>query len=383
MTSPSDAAPAAPDLRSDPNSDVRLDVRLEQARRWLSTLPVAAPYGPPVPASADASFRRYFRLERTGRPGPDGPAAHSLILMDAPPEREPLDPFLRVQGLLADAGLHVPQCLARNTDEGFLLLEDLGTTDLQAVLKPAGAAQASPAQAWAAYRPALQSLVQMQAHGLAHPKSLERAGIPAFGPEKIAAELALFPDWYVQGLRRTQLTAAEQTQWKALVDHLCHRLPAMAQVLVHRDYHCRNLMVAPNALDQPPGVIDFQDAVVGPITYDLVSLLRDAYIDWPEAEQLDWVIRTWEMSRAAGLPVPADATEFYEDFEWVGLQRHLKVLGIFARLSIRDGKHRYLADIPRVMQYTRKVCERYSRLTPLLRILDRVDGIATEVRTTF
>lgn len=361
------------------------DLRLELAQQWLGSLPSStwnpSAYGPPVPASADASFRRYFRLHRLAS-SPTSLESSSVILMDAPPDKEPLGAFLRVHGLLANAELHVPRCIAANPADGFLLLEDLGTTDLQAVLLPGGEQQLSPSEAWAYYEPALRALVQMQAHGLARPEALLAAEVPPFDDARIRAELSLFPEWYAGRLRGTALTAAEQGHWDRTVEMLLERLGRMPRVLVHRDFHCRNLMVQAGR-GSPPGVIDFQDAVQGPATYDLVSLLRDAYIDWPEEVQLDWVIRFWDLARAAHLPVPRDATEFYEDFEWVGLQRHLKVLGIFARLSERDGKHRYLADIPRVMHYTRKVCERYSRLTPLLRILDRVDGIVPQVRTTF
>jgi aminoglycoside/choline kinase family phosphotransferase len=313
-----------------------------------------------APASVDASFRRYFRVT------PAAPAfgAATLIAMDAPPPQENCRPFVHVAHLLADAGVHAPRVLAEDLDLGFLLLTDLGdTTYLDAL---------TSANADALYRDALTSLVRWQC--------ASREGVlPPYDKALLRRELDLFPEWYVARHLGRTLAEPEQLALERTFEAILARNLTEPRVYVHRDYHSRNLMRSePN-----PGVLDFQDAVHGPLTYDLVSLLRDAYIEWDEERQLDWAVRYWERARAAGLPVRADFGEFWRDFEWMGVQRQLKVLGIFARLCHRDGKAGYLADMPRVLRYLRAACGRYGELTPLARLLDSLEGRAVRHAHTF
>lgn len=274
--------------------------------------------------------------------------------MDAPPEHEDCRPFVAVAKLFGAAGVHVPQVLAEDFDNGYLLLSDLGsTTYLQAL---------SNESADALYRAANDALVKVQL--------VSRSGVlPEYDRALLLRELRLFPDWYIARHLGLALDPAQNGILNETFSLILDNNLAQPRVYVHRDYHSRNLMVSePN-----PGILDFQDAVYGPITYDLVSLYKDAYIAWSEERVLDWVIRYWEAARGAGLPVNADFGEFYRDFEWMGVQRHIKVLGIFARLFHRDGKDGYLRDMPLVMAYLRRACTRYSELAPLLRLLDQLE----------
>lgn len=308
-----------------------------------------------APASADASFRRYFRVTAKGR---------DYIVMDAPPAHEDCRPFIAVARLFRDAGVHVPEVLGQDLDQGFLLLTDLGSTTYLSALNDSTAREL--------YLAANDALVRIQL--------ASRPGVlPEYDRALLTRELMLFPEWYVA----KHLGVAMNDQQQAILDTVFERILAnnlaQPQVYVHRDWHSRNLMVS----DPNPGILDFQDAVYGPITYDLASIYRDAYIQWDEEQQLDWVIRYWEKARAARLPVREDFGEFWRDFEWMGAQRHLKVLGIFARLYHRDGKDGYLKDMPRVMQYLRKVCERYDALKPLLFLLDALEQREVKVGYTF
>lgn len=309
------------------------------------------------PASADASFRRYFRLQfADGRP--------SLIVMDAPPEHEDCRPWLKVGALFAAAGVHVPRVLAQDLELGFLLLSDLGNTTYLSVLNGENAP--------ALYGEALTALVRIQ-------QASQPGVLSAYDRPRLERELDLFPDWYMRQHLGKTLTPAQEKVWQTAKEKLLANVLAQPQGYVHRDYHSRNLMVSePN-----PGVIDFQDAVYGPLTYDPVSLFRDAYISWEEEQELDWVIRYWELARRAKLPVPAAFDDFYRDYEWMGAQRQLKVLGIFARLYHRDGKDGYLADMPRVMAYLRRTCERYGELRPLWRLLEELEPSVSQVGYTF
>lgn len=309
------------------------------------------------PASADASFRRYFRLQfADGRP--------SLIVMDAPPDHEDCRPWLKVGALFAAAGVHVPRVLAQDLELGFLMLSDLGNTTYLAVLNQDNAP--------ALYGEALTALVRIQ-------QASQPGVLPAYDRPLLERELDLFPDWYVNKHLGKTLTPAQDKVWQTAKEKLLANVLAQPQGYVHRDYHSRNLMVSePN-----PGIIDFQDAVYGPLTYDPVSLFRDAYISWEEEQELDWVIRYWELARRAKLPVPAAFDDFYRDYEWMGAQRQLKVLGIFARLYHRDGKDGYLADMPRVMAYLRRTCERYGELRPLWRLLEELEPSVSQVGYTF
>ena len=312
------------------------------------------------PASADASFRRYFRVTTQGR---------DYIVMDAPPAHEDCRPFVSVARLFADAGVHVPQVLGQNLEQGFLLLTDLGnTTYLAALNEPAAGA----ARARELYLAANDALIRIQ--------EASRPGVlPEYDRALLTRELRLFPEWYIGKHLGVTMTADQQALLDTLFERILANNLAQPQVYVHRDWHSRNLMVS----DPTPGILDFQDAVYGPITYDLASIYRDAYIQWDEEQQLDWVIRYWEKARAAGLPVRADFGEFWRDFEWMGAQRHLKVLGIFARLYHRDGKDGYLKDMPLVMHYLRKVCERYDELKPMLFLLDGLEQREVKVGYTF
>lgn len=307
------------------------------------------------PASEDASFRRYFRVF---------PAQDTLIVMDAPPEYEDCRPFVKVAALFQAAGVHVPRVLAQDLERGFLLLSDLGR---RTYLK-----ELDGDTAHCLYLDAIEALVKIQ--------SASRPGeLPPYDRALLLREMTLFPEWYVGRHLGVALDAGQQATLDAVFERILARNLAEGRVYVHRDFHSRNLMISsPN-----PGILDFQDAVHGPISYDLVSLLKDAYIAWDEERVLDWCIRYWERARAARLPVPPDFGEFYKDFEWMGAQRHIKVLGIFARLWHRDGKDSYLKDMPLVMSYLRKACSRYAELTPLLDLLDAIEGARPGQGLTF
>ena len=321
-------------------------------------------------ASADASFRRYFRIDKA--------AGGSCIIMDAPPDKEDCHPFVKVAGLMADAGLPAPRVLAWNESEGFMLLSDLGAQTMMEVIAPSPAVdaitQASQAD-HALYMQAVDALVRWQL-------SSKPDVLAPYDDALLSRELALFPDWYVAQHRGFVLSAAQQ----AVLDNAFGQIKASnlqslggAQVFVHRDYMARNLMVHDGQL----GVLDFQDAVYGPITYDIASLMRDAFLTWEEDFVLDITIGYWQQARKAGLPVGDDFGEFYRAVEWMGLQRHLKILGIFARLTLRDGKPRYLADTPRFIKYVRATAARYRQLGPLMVLLDAIEGNETRVGYTF
>ena len=298
-------------------------------------------------ASADASFRRYFRVSFKDQ---------TLIAMDAPPQQEDCTPFIQVAKILAATGVHVPKIVAKDLDQGFLLLSDLGdTTFLQALNNQMDSADQL-------YGDAIDALIKLQL-------SQQVEGLPGYDEALLLKELNLFPDWYVAKHLRVTITEKQQAVLQSIFTRIIQNNIAQPRVLVHRDFHSRNLMVtSPN-----PGIIDFQDAVVGPITYDLVSLFKDAYIRWDEERILDWMIRYWEKARKAGLPVSTDFAEFYRDFEWMGVQRHIKILGVFSRLYYRDGKENYLNDLPLVMEYLRKTCKRYRELHLLLNLLDELN----------
>ena len=311
------------------------------------------------PASADASFRRYFRVSFDDQ---------SFIVMDAPPEHEDCGPFIHAADILQASGVHVPSILQKNLELGFLLLTDLGsTTYLQALQQRADEANRL-------YLDAIDALIGMQLSTQAHE-------LPVYDEALLTREMNLFSDWYLAKHLQITLSEKQHVLLQNVFTSILQNNVAQPKVLVHRDYHSRNLMLAtPN-----PGILDFQDAVLGPITYDLVSLLKDAYISWDEECILDWVIRYWEKARKAGLPVATDFSVFYRDFEWMGVQRHIKVLGIFARLNYRDGKSAYLNDMPLVMAYLRKVCGRYRELSPLLDLLDELNPVlpAQQIGYTF
>lgn len=332
-----------------------MDDRFRALEAWLRAALSQAPLRI-EPASADASFRRYFRVFADGV---------TFIAMDAPPGREDCAPFVRVACLLREAGLNAPRVVSADLESGFLLLSDLGTTTYMASLKAGRDVDRLFADATTA-------LVRWQ--------QATRPGVlPEYDEALLRRELALFPEWYVARHLGVALEAAQREALEGVFARILARNLAEPRVYVHRDYMPRNLMVS----DPNPGILDFQDAVHGPISYDVASLFRDAFISWDEERVLDGTIRYWEKARAAGLPVNADFAEFWRDVEWMGLQRHLKVLGIFARLHYRDGKAGYLEDTPRFVAYVRHAATRYNELAPLGRLLDALEGRRPEARLSF
>ena len=337
--------------------------RLAQLQQWLEKQLAGRSYTLSA-ASADASFRRYFRIQfNDGSP--------SLIVMDAPPEQEDCRPWLKIAALFRSAGTHVPDVLAEDVAQGFLLLSDLGnTTYLSALQQP----ECSPVDAAHLYADAIGALIAIQA-------SSQADVLPEYSEELLRRELMLFPEWYIARHKGVTLDAKDQATLMSAFDQIIAACLAQPKVFVHRDYHSRNLMRISEGAN--PGIIDFQDAVYGPITYDLVSLFKDAYIRWEEDFTLDLLARYWETARQLGLPVREDFGDFHRDYEWMGVQRHLKVLGIFARLCHRDGKEAYLQDMPLVMEYLRKACDRYRALGPLLKVIDKLDPVPVQFGYTF
>jgi aminoglycoside/choline kinase family phosphotransferase len=338
------------------------DARLALLTEWLAGLGLVET-GSRRPASSDASFRRYFRLDVA--PALRAKLGATLVAMDAPPERENVPAFIHVDGLLADAGVTVPAIVARDVERGFLLLSDLGTTTYLQRLDADNAAFM--------YSDAVDALLKFQL--------ASRPGVlPEFDRAFVLREMKLFPEWYIGKHLGIAMSEQQQATLDQVFETITANVLAQQQVYMHRDFHSRNLMF----MDQGnPGVLDFQDAVYGPVTYDLASLLRDAYIQWDEEIVLDWVVRYWQSAKKLGLPVNPDIDAFYRDFEFMGLQRHLKILGIFCRLNYRDGKANYLGDLPTVMDYVRKTAGRYPELKPLLRLLDALEDKAPQVGYTF
>ena len=305
-------------------------------------------------ASSDASFRRYLRI--------DGNNGASLIVMDAPPPLEDVRPFVKVAALLHAAGLNAPRILEQDVEHGFLLLTDLGSMLYLQALHDAVAAH-DQRRIDTLMRAAIQALVQWQ-------QRADASALPPYDDALLRRELALFPDWCVTRECGVTWSADEQQVWATSCDLLVQSALAQPTVAVHRDYMPRNLMVT----DAGPGILDFQDAVRGPISYDVASLLRDAFISWDEEQEIDWAVRYWQAGRAAKLPLPDDFGEFWRELEWMGLQRHLKVLGIFCRLKHRDAKPGYSKDLPRFFAYAHKVASRYNALRPLSRLLEPLMG---------
>jgi N-acetylmuramate 1-kinase len=345
------------------------DARLDEAISWLDSAALAqsAPHGARwasiAPAAADAGFRRYFRVTAD--------SGATAILMDAPPPVENVRPFINVTHLLASHGIQVPLIWAQDEARGFLLLDDLGDTTYLTALHTC-----DDTQKQALYTDAIGTLIRLQQ---IDPMS---AKVPLAGYDAalLRRDVTLFPDWYLDRHLSAQTTDDEKNALERVYATLIASALAQPTVLVHRDYMPRNLMVT---ADSNPGVLDYQDAVIGPISYDVASLMRDAFISWEEPQIIDWVARYWDQAKKAGLPVRADFSEFYREMEWMGLQRHLKVLGIFARINYRDGKPRYLADTPRFVQYVRHAAKRYQAFAPLLRLFDRLEGVEQKVGYTF
>ena len=407
--------------------------------QWLSVTSAASQLDPATLrlASADASFRRYFRIDRIDR------AAGSCIIMDAPPALEDCAPFVKIAALMAEAGLNAPRVLAWDKAQGFMLLSDLGSQTMMQLIQQQAPLDAFPpagSPIHQMYMDAVDALIAWQLSS--------RPGVlPAYDDALLSRELQLFPDWYIAKHRGITVDAGLQDKlagfFAQIKDSNLNSLGG-ARVFVHRDFMPRNLMAptlvaartalppegaappwggtaaglmaptlvaartalppkgavppwgGPAAGLMPPsvgtaeslspsrlGVLDFQDAVYGPITYDIASLMRDAFLSWDEEFVLDITIRYWQKARKAGLPVGDDFGEFYRAVEWMGLQRHLKILGIFARLTLRDGKPHYLADTPRFIKYARSTASRYRQLGPLMVLLDEIEGNETRVGYTF
>lgn len=326
-------------------------------QHWLA--PLATQHGLDVaslqPASADASFRRYFRI--------DGSGHRSFVLMDAPPPQEDVRPFVTMADLIGAAGLHAPKVLAADEAQGFLLLTDLGRTLYLDALTEATAGQAD-----ALMRDAIKALVHWQVH-------VDASALPPYDEALLQREMALFPEWCAGREFGVTWGETEHKHWAHITRRLADSALAQPLVAVHRDWMPRNLMVC----DPNPGILDFQDAVRGPLTYDVASMLRDAFLSWEEEREIDWAARYWEQARKAGLPVPEDFGEFWRQVEWMGLQRHLKVLGIFCRLKHRDGKPKYAEDLPRFFAYATKVARRYRELGPLLPLIEPLSGMRGEI----
>lgn len=308
------------------------------------------------PASSDAGFRRYFRA-RDGQ-------GDTFIVMDAPPEHEHTEAFIRVDELMRAAGLNVPKIYAADLERGFAIMSDLGRETYLDVL--------SEANAFELMDRATDALVLWQ-------KSSKPGVLPEYDRELLRREIDLFPEWYVKRHRGVEWDEKHREWWEMTVEAILENNLAEERVFVHRDFIPRNLMVC----DPMPGILDFQDAVYGPVSYDIASLMRDAFITWNESSVLDVTIRYWEKAKKAGIPVPNDFARFYRDVEYMGLQRHLKVLGIFSRLNYRDGKPKYLADTPRFIAYVRQTASRYIELSPLMRLIDDLEGNGRKVGYTF
>lgn len=293
-------------------------------------------------ASADASFRRYFRVKT-----PDG----SRIAMDAPPEKENCRPFVDIAARLRAVGLNAPEVLAQDLKQGFLLLTDLGRNTFLEVMAPDTADDF--------FRPAIAALARMQ--------SLTRtAGLPEYDRALLQRELDLYPDWYLARHAGVDISPSERGVWEDACERLINSALSQPQVFVHRDFMPRNLMVS----EPMPGIIDFQDAVRGPVTYDVVSLFRDAFVSWPETRIANWLAEYRHQAAAAGVKLPDD---FERALDWMGLQRHLKVIGIFARLHYRDGKAKYLAETPRFFRYVHDIGAKYPEFEELLELMRRYE----------
>jgi aminoglycoside/choline kinase family phosphotransferase len=355
-----------------------VDIQRQQAfETWLQGLTAQHPLLVKTlrPASVDASFRRYFRIDTL--------AGTSLVIMDAPPAQENCKPFVDIARLMAQAGLQVPDILAWDEAQGFMLLTDLGAKTMMEVINPHLSDDLAEPN-FDLYMQAVDALIDWQ---LASKPDI----LPPYDEALLRRELALFPDWYLAKHKGVTLDKTQQAVLDNAFSLIVKRNLEVPSVYVHRDFMPRNLMVmGPKTADgkrssqRSLGVLDFQDAVYGPITYDIASLMRDAFLTWEEPFVLDITIRYWQKAVKVGLLGEnsasgwgADFGEFYRAVEWQALQRHLKILGIFARLTLRDGKPKYLADTPRFIAYVRKTADRYRELGPFLKLIDQIEGIET------
>jgi hypothetical protein len=384
MTLPSSRAPNNPDDVMPTTSTLAWTdpARAAAFSKWLAATSANCQLAPDTLrlASADASFRRYFRIDQD---------AGSCVIMDAPPAQEDCAPFVKIAELMTQAGLNAPRVLAWDQAQGFMLLSDLGSQTMMDVIQQQASLDIVPQNGQLIhqlYMDAVDALIQWQL-------SSRPDVLPVYDDALLSRELALFPDWYIAQHRGIAVDTALQEKlagfFTQIKDSNLNSLGG-ARVFVHRDFMPRNLMV-PSAYGREAssvganslGVLDFQDAVYGPITYDIASLMRDAFLSWDEEFVIDITIRYWQKARKAGLPVGDDFGEFYRAVEWMGLQRHLKILGIFARLTLRDGKPQYLADTPRFIKYARSTASRYRQLGPLMVLLDEIEGNETRIGYTF
>lgn len=334
------------------------DVRLQHLKVWLDEQLAnlfadqgwgAVPPATLTAASSDASFRRYFRWEGEGR---------SFVVMDAPPPQENCKPFVDIAFLLAKSGINVPKIYAEDLERGFLLLNDLGNKTYLDVIDGENAD--------ALFDDALQALLAFQQLPMVAP-------LPSYDVALLRRELELFPEWYVKRELGVEFDSTQQQQWQQVSDLLIDSALAQPKVLVHRDYMPRNLMLSePN-----PGVLDFQDAVYGPVTYDVTCLFKDAFLSWPEERVRGWLESYWQQASALNIPVQPDFEDFLRASDLMGVQRHLKVIGIFARICHRDGKPRYLADVPRFFSYIEAVIARRPELAELQTLFTSLRGGAT------
>lgn len=328
-----------------------VDERQQQLEQWLSSVLGSQLSG--VSAGSDAGFRRYFRYHLEGR---------SLIAMDAPPAHEDCRPFIKVAELMAAAGVCVPEIFARDVERGFLLLSDLGQYTFLDVMNAEGF---TPLRADELYTAAINALIKFQL-------SSQPDVLPYYDEALLRRELELFPQWYLQQHLGLTIDASLRSLLDRLFDQLVEQVLAQKPVYVHRDYMPRNLMLSEEGVDQSQptvGVLDFQDAVYGPISYDIACLFKDAFISWPETKVEQWQRQYWQQAQNAGLPVPALWADFQRDCDFMATQRHLKVIGIFARIFYRDGKSRYLADTPRFFGYLNTVAKRRPELSALSELL--------------
>ncbi len=343
-----------------PHSDTHsVDPRLHRLAGWVAEI-FGDNASTIAPASADASFRRYFRVTR---------GEQTWIAMDAPPEKEDMRPYISIAGMLNEIGVNAPRILHRNLEEGFLLNTDLGSRTYLAEL-------AQPAVAPRLYADAIEALVSIQAGGHRY-----AAQMPQYDAELLHREMRLFPDWFCTKHLAIQFSSDEERQLQLTFDALANAALEQTKVFVHRDYHSRNLMVGDGArYGATPGILDFQDAVSGPITYDLVSLLRDCYVAWPIEQVRGWASSFRSQAAAAGLAVGSTEAQFMSWFDLMGVQRHLKAIGIFARLWHRDGKPGYLKDIPRTLDYVYTVSAAYPQLAFLRCLInDRILPLADRI----
>ena len=301
-----------------------------------------------VPASADASFRRYFRTA-------DKNTGQTYVVMDAPPEKEDCEPFIRVSQLLRTAGVNAPEILEQDLEQGFLLLTDLGDQPYLNHL--------NERHAETLYSDAVSSLIHMQ-----NIKPDAMSELPVYDEQRLRDEMALFEEWYLNRHLDVQLDDAQKENLNAVFDVLIKSALEQPQTFVHRDYHSRNLMLTQK---HNPGIIDYQDAVVGPCTYDLVSLFKDCYIEWPREKVEQW-LEDYLFKSGLIHEAHIETAQFIKWFDFMGVQRHLKVLGIFARLNYRDGKENYLNDLPLTLKYVVDACNHYDELKPLQQLLEEV-----------